>query len=214
MGVIEDLAIIHAAATVYQSNLCDRRVLFIPNDRIAPLEVIFKAENFMHLCGVTYPITRAEEFLRIASHGILQPELLEYKYDRNTDLKLRVLNTLMRIDVKASLFSLYPSLPGATNADCVTVNLNAVLGFVEQGALHIPDTVLNLERRWENPHMIIAVAKTEPLSNTYSILSKQPKGRKLTKDKIHRILASLNQYEGDGDITPIVEKFRTQATML
>lgn len=214
MSVATDMTIVYAAGKAYRENLCDRKILFIPNDRTAPLEVTFKAENFMHLCGMQYPVAHRRDFLDMAVNQAIDARFIHYTYNNQTEQKLKVLGILMWIDVKASLFSLNPSLPGNTKADCVAVNQNAVLGFTEFDRMKVPDTALNLERRWENPHMIIAVAKTEPLSSVYSILSKQPKGRKLTKDKIHRILASLNQYEGDGDITPIVEKFHAQITML
>ena len=210
MGVAEDLDIVYAAAKVYKEELCGRRVLFIPNDRTTPFEVFFGADNFMHLCGMKYPVTSKRDFLDIAVNESIDATRLEYTYDHCTDLKISVLGLLVRLDSKASMFERHPSLPGETKADCVAINMNAVMGFIEHRTRMVPDTALNLERRWTNAHKVLAIVKTERNSSTYTRVTKRPAGRKASRDKTDRILASLNRYVGDGDILPVKTAFLSE----
>lgn len=207
MGVTEDIGIIRYAAETYSKRLCGRKVLFIPNDRTRPLEVTFLAENFMHLCGVSYPVNRKRDFLTIAEQGRIDSRKLEYTYDRMTDAKLSVLGILMHIDAKASMFVTHPALPGNTKADCVAVNDNAILGFVEHRRRLVPGTALRLDRQWEDPHMILAIAKTEPDEDDYTIICKEPKGRKKTSERMRRIVSSLKQYDGLSDTSWLMDYF-------
>lgn len=205
---------IYAAAELYKRNLCGRRVLFVPGDRAAPLEVCFGADNFMHLCGVDYPVTSKARFLEYACERHLNHELLSFRYDRKSEDKLMVLATVSCIDSKAVLFSLHPSLPGSTRADCVAVNRNAVIGFKELGSRRVPQTAFNLERRWENAHSILAVAKTEPGASAYTIVSKEPRRRDADADRLNRILSALRRYEGDGDLSAVVGHFSAMLAAL
>lgn len=200
---------IYTAAELYRRNLCDRRVLFIPGDRAAPLEVCFGADNFMHLCGVDYPVTSKRRFFAYACERRLNHELLSFRYDRKSEDKLMILATVSCIDSKAMLFSRHPSLPGNTQADCVAVNRNAVIGFKELGEKRVPETALNLERQWENAHSILAIVKTEPHESSYTIISKEPRKRNLDAGRISRILTSMRHYDGDGDLSPAVAHFES-----
>lgn len=113
----------------------------------------------------------------------------------------------MYLDSKASIVSMNPSLPGETKADCVAVNANAVMGFIRNQRHHFPDTVLNLERRWENPRMVIAAVKTERGSIEYTRITKKPKGLNPDQARIRTIIASLERYSGDGDVSAVLKQF-------
>ena len=45
---------IHACTPVYLERLLGRHALFVPGDGSVSMEALYKADNFMNLCGVHY----------------------------------------------------------------------------------------------------------------------------------------------------------------
>lgn len=201
------LSRIQGAEAIYRANLSDRRVLFVTNDSLPPLEVSFRDRNFMHLCGVDYPIGTPSLFLDLACARKLDADLIVPRYEEKTPAKLEVLQSLMYVDSQANMIVENPDLPGRTKADCIAIKNDAVMGFVESGALHVPNTVLKISRRWTGPRMVVAVVKTERRSETYSKVTKKPKGLHPDQTRIRHILTALEKYGGTGDVNPVIDYF-------
>ncbi|MBT1164631.1 PBECR4 domain-containing protein [Bifidobacterium felsineum] len=202
---------IHECAIAYQAHLLDRRTLFIPSDGSIPFECVFLSDNFQHLCGVNYAtdITKPVFFDRAVKDRI-KPELLIPVHGQRTIMKLNSLPILCRIDTKANAAVRDPVDHQGTYADLFCSNMEACIGFVKTGGVYRPKTALahNPSRSEPGYVNILAIVKTEPDGLVYSLVSKEPKRRNITGEKVRRILASLNRYDGGCDVMPAVEHFR------
>lgn len=97
----DSIRAIHACAPVYLERLLGRHVLFVPGDGSAPMETLYRADNFMHLCGVHYENVSPKDFWEMALRSRLTPDGL-LPNNRGVTAKRLVLSTLVRIDAKAS----------------------------------------------------------------------------------------------------------------
>ena len=109
----DSIRAIHACAPVYLERLLGRHVLFVPGDGSAPMETLYRADNFMHLCGVHYENVSPKDFWEMALRSRLTPDGL-LPNNRGVTAKRLVLSTLVRIDAKAIMMVESPVLPGRT----------------------------------------------------------------------------------------------------
>lgn len=61
-------------APVYLKRLLGRHVLFVPGDGSVSMETLYKADNFMHLCGVHYENVSSKDFWETALKSYLTPD--------------------------------------------------------------------------------------------------------------------------------------------
>ena len=65
---------IHACTPVYLERLLGRHALFVPGDGSVSMEALYKAANFMNLCGVHYENISPKDFWEMALKSYLTPE--------------------------------------------------------------------------------------------------------------------------------------------
>ena len=61
-------------APVYLKRLLGRHVLFVPGDGSVSMETLYKADNFMHLCGVHYENVSSKVFWETSLKSYLTPD--------------------------------------------------------------------------------------------------------------------------------------------
>lgn len=200
---------INIGATAYHDRLLHRRVLFIPSNGLPPIECAFNAENFMHLCGVSYTgnITK-ETFFRKAMQATLVPSRLQPTRGKLTIFKLKVLRELCFVDCNATAAVIDPVSHQGTFADLFCANARSTMGFKRlANGLYVPKTALDFYPPKEEPgyRNIIAIVKTEPDSIEYTIVSKEPKTKNKTTAKHDAIIRSLMKYHDRNAIEPILD---------
>lgn len=195
----ESIRAAHACAPVYAERLLARRVLFVPSDGSAPLETVYQASNFMHLCGVSYNNISALTFWNLAiSHRL--PVAGLHANNRGVVAKREVLSTLVRIDEKATIMISNPELPGRTQADAVCASLPYAVGYRDSKSGMHPCTSLKLpDARMAGSRNIVMVLKTRPEEAVYSVISKKPARADSKKydSKVANIRRSLRACEGE-----------------
>ena len=70
----DSIRAIHVCAPVYLERLLGRHVLFVPGDGSVSMETLYKADNFMHLCGAHYENVSSKDFWEMASKSYLTPD--------------------------------------------------------------------------------------------------------------------------------------------
>lgn len=65
---------IHACTPVYLERLLGRHALFVPGDGSVSMEALYKADNFMNLCGVHYENISPKDFWEMALKSYLTPD--------------------------------------------------------------------------------------------------------------------------------------------
>lgn len=201
-------AIIQRCAGMYERNLANRRVLFIPSDGSAPFDCFFGPENFMHLCKVDYGDMPRRMFYRLAVDRRLDPKRLDSPNERDMWLKLEVLPTLCFIDSKASVAVRTPIADRRTRADLFCSGVNACMGFaLERNGSYRPKTALKYNPPRDEPGYVnlIAAVKTEPHATMFTIVSKQPKQKAKTKTKHDLIVRALRSYPHPEAVTGLLD---------
>jgi hypothetical protein len=70
----DSIRAIHACTPVYLERLLGRHVLFVPGDGSVSMEALYKADNFMHLCGAHYENVSSKDFWEMALKSYLTPD--------------------------------------------------------------------------------------------------------------------------------------------
>lgn len=195
----DSIRAIHACAPVYLERLLGRHVLFVPGDGSAPMETLYRADNFMHLCGVHYENVSPKDFWEMALKSHLTPNGL-LPNNKGVTAKRLVLSTLVRIDAKATMMVESPVLPGRTKTDAICANLPYAVGYARRSSELFPNTALDLgDGRLNGSRPVLMVFKTERDSLDYSIVSKAIKEKDPVKrnQKLARVRGSLKQYRGE-----------------
>lgn len=198
---------IQECAAVYRSNLLDRHVLFIPADGSEPFDCMFRAENFMHLCKVSYGNHSKTMFFETAADGGLDPGLLRAINERQTNAKLSQLPVLCRIDAKANAAVRDPVDHQGTFADLFCSNSMACIGFKLLGDTYVPKTALEHNPARDEPGYVnlLAAVKTKPGVREFTIVSKEPKSRDKTERKHSLIIRSLLSYPQRSLVEPLLD---------
>ncbi|MGE4714473.1 PBECR4 domain-containing protein [Bifidobacterium breve] len=72
----DSIRAIHACTPVYLERLLGRHALFVPGDGSVSMETLYKADNFMHLCGAHYENISPKDFWEMALKSYLTPDEL------------------------------------------------------------------------------------------------------------------------------------------
>lgn len=107
----QSIDIITKCAKQYKQYLEGNQVAFVyhdENNHANYTAVRFHSHNFLHFTGVT-PIStlNANSFYRAALNNRLSKNSFNFKNNHTTELKLKVLNTIMNIDTKARMIGNY-----------------------------------------------------------------------------------------------------------
>ena len=145
----EALSIVFSCAPLYKENLVDRSLLFITTDKhknVHCLEVTFDIGNFLHMTGfkLRKPGINARHFFNLCYDKRLTEADFEFSTDGTTEMKMRVLPSLMKKNLSAKMLGDYNMSQPKLYTDKIAGSLSACMGFVRDGGegRFVPNTVL------------------------------------------------------------------------
>lgn len=99
-----------ACAPLYKENLVDKSLLFITTDKhksVHCLEVTFDISNFLHMTGfkLRKPSINARHFFNLCYDKRLTEADFEFSADGTTEMKMRVLPSLMKKNLSAKCWA-------------------------------------------------------------------------------------------------------------
>lgn len=115
----EALSIVFACAPLYKENLVDKSLLFITTDKhksVHCLEVTFDISNFLHMTGfkLRKPGINARHFFNLCYDKRLTEADFEFSTDGTTEMKMRVLPSLMKKNLSAKMLGDYKPAQAVT----------------------------------------------------------------------------------------------------
>lgn len=174
----EMLSILSKCQKEFDENLKNKKVMFIfenKNRTIDKQEVFFPKSCFYHLTGIKVCDKNGQEvncysFYELLSKKRLREDSL-FRKDNTTDLKLQVLNQLMRIDRTANMIGEFCGNNIFLQTEKVAGTVNACMGFVKgnEADIYIPNTVLKTDMReiTTDRKNIIAISKKDYTERLY-----------------------------------------------
>ena len=146
--------IIINCAKMYDKNLNEHNLLFIVTDKTGNLstyEMIFLPNNFMHMCGVKFREGKkldAFTFYNRCLNHRLSPDDFELAEDGTTEMKLRVLPSLLTTNLSANMLGDYIGNKPMLFTDKLAGGSRGCIGFVNRiKNFYVPNTVLNVDIR-------------------------------------------------------------------
>lgn len=188
MNKLEAINIISKCAKKYRNRLEGKQVVFVyrdENNHSEYTEVRFRSYNFLHFTGVS-PRSgiKANDFYRYALNNRLSERDFSLKNNHTTELKLKVLDTIMDIDTRARMIGSYTGPHLELYTEKVTGTTTACLGLIEKGGCYIPNSVLSEDIRSivpKPPGKIYAIFKKNINSTMYTQLTYKSKNIEITK---------------------------------
>lgn len=145
----EARSIVFSCAPLYKENLVDKSLLFITTDKhksVHCLEVTFDISNFLHMTGfkLCKPGINARHFFNLCYDKRLTEADFEFSADGSTEMKMRVLPSLMKKNLSAKMLGDYNMSQPKLYTDKIAGSLSACMGFVRDGGegRFVPNTVL------------------------------------------------------------------------
>ena len=173
------LTVLFNSATAYKRELAGNSLLFICMDKgksTFPIEVDFHASSFLHRTGVKLQDKEmtAADFYDACVNRRLNPDAFDFANDGTTELKLRVLPTLICKNLSANMLGDYNSPRPKLYTEKIAGNVNACMGFVRDGKTKrfAPNTVLytDIRQNTKNTCRIIATYRKPKAAEHYSEL--------------------------------------------
>ena len=134
---------------MYKKNLVDKSLLFITTDKhksVHCLEVTFDISNFLHMTGfkLRKPSINARHFFNLCYDKRLTEADFEFSADGTTEMKMRVLPSLMKKNLSAKMLGDYNMSQPKLYTDKIAGSLSACMGFVRDSGegRFVPNTVL------------------------------------------------------------------------
>ncbi|MGN0246101.1 MAG: PBECR4 domain-containing protein [Lachnospiraceae bacterium] len=188
MNKTEAVKIISKCAKLYKNNLDGNQVVFVyhdENNHSKYTEVKFRSYNFLHFTGVTLRNgLNANDFYRFALNNRLSERDFSFKNNHTTELKLKVLETIMSIDTKARMIGNYMGPHMDLYTEKVTGTTTACLGLIEKENFYIPNSVLSEDIRSivpKPPGKIFVIFKKNINSTLYNQLTFKSPHLKITE---------------------------------
>jgi hypothetical protein len=188
MKKTEAISIIIKCAKTYKNYLDGKQVVFVyrdENNRSDYTEVRFRSYNFLHFTGVSLRKgLNANDFYRYALNNRLSEKDFSFKSNHTTELKLKVLDTIMNIDTSARMIGNYIGPHLDLYTEKVTGTTTACLGLIEKGDYCIPNSVISEDIRSivpKPPGKIYAIFKKSIKSTLYTQLTYKSKNLTITK---------------------------------
>ena len=145
----EALGIVFSCAPLYKKNLVDQSLLFVTTDKhkeVHCLEVTFDTSNFLHMTGfkLRKPGINARHFFNLCYDKRLTESDFDFASDGTTEMKMRVLPSLMKKNLSAKMLGDYNLYQPKLYTDKLAGSLSACMGFVRDGGngRFVPNTVL------------------------------------------------------------------------
>lgn len=197
MNKSEAISIISKCAKLYKKYLDGNQLVFVFRDESnhsGYTEVKFRSYNFLHFTGVNLRKgLNANDFYRFALNNRLSERDFSFKNNHTTELKLKVLDTIMCIDTRARMIGNYIGPHLELYTEKVTSTTTACLGLIEKGDCYIPNSVLSEDIRSivpKPPGKIFAIFK-KPINGTlYTQLTYKSQNTKITKKCLPITLAN------------------------
>lgn len=182
------IKIISKCAKSYKKYLDGNQVVFVyldENNHSSYAEVKFRSYNFLHFTGVNLRKgLNANDFYRFALNNRLSECDFSFKDNHTTELKLKVLDTIMCIDTRARMIGNYIGPHQELYTEKVTGTTTACLGLIEKGDCYIPNSVLCEDIRSiipKPPGKIFAIFKKKINSTFYTQLTYKSQNIEITK---------------------------------
>ncbi|MBD5457212.1 MAG: hypothetical protein HDR27_01405 [Lachnospiraceae bacterium] len=178
---------IYRCALLYDKNLCNQQVLFVyhdANNHSSYAEVKFRAHNFLHFTGVLPVKLSANEFYRHALNHKLGIKDFTLGNNKNVELKLQVLPSIMLIDHIARMIGEYTGPHIELYTKKVTGTTSACLGLIQKDNYFIPNSVLKEDIRTivpKPPGKIFAIFKKKIHDTRYTQLTYKSKNLYITQ---------------------------------
>ncbi len=179
--------IITKCAKQYHQRLEGRQVAFVyrdANNHSDYTSVRFQSHNFLHFTGVSLSTgINANNFYRAALNNRLSENDFSFKNNHTTELKLKVLDVIMNIDVKARMIGNYIGPHLELYTEKVTGTTTACLGLIQNNDYYIPNSVLSEYIRSivpKPPGKIYAIFKKPINSHLYTELTYKSPTIKIT----------------------------------
>lgn len=169
--------ILKKCAKLYKERLLNKNVMFITmkaGKEIQAFEVRFLKENFLHLTGVEInkeEISSKAFFDRCINNKISINDF-EFRKDNTTDMKLKILQTLVTIDMTANILGDFDYTKMFLQTKKMAANISACMGFQYYQNIHayIPNTALKEDIRniTINRARIVTILKKDVKQKLYS----------------------------------------------
>lgn len=179
--------IITKCAKQYHHRLEGCQVAFVyrdANNHSDYTSVRFQSHNFLHFTGVSLSTgINANNFYRAALNNRLSENDFSFKSNHTTELKLKVLDVIMNIDVKARMIGNYSGPHLELYTEKVTGTTTACLGLIQNNDYYIPNSVLSEDIRSivpKPPGKIYAIFKKSTNSHFYTELTYKSPTIKIT----------------------------------
>lgn len=179
--------IITKCAKQYHQHLEGCQVAFVyrdANNHSDYTSVRFQSHNFLHFTGVSLRSgMNANNFYRAALNNRLSENDFSFKSNHTTELKLKVLDVIMNIDVKARMIGNYTGPHLELYTEKVTGTTTACLGLIQNNDYYIPNSVLSEDIRSivpKPPGKIYAIFKKPTNSHLYTKLTYKSPTIKIT----------------------------------
>ena len=194
----EAISIISNCADTYKKYLDGKQVAFVyrnENNHSNYTEVKFRSHNFLHFTGVKLRNgLTANDFYRYALNHRLSENDFSFKDTYTTELKLKVLATIMNIDTRARMIGNYIGPHIELYTEKVTGTTTACLGLIEKDNYYIPNSVLSEDIRSitpKPPGKIFAIFKKPIKSPLYTQLTYKSKNITITKKCLPKNMLAL-----------------------
>ena len=161
----------------YKENLVDRSLLFITTDKhknVHCLEVTFDIGNFLHMTGFKLRKSgiNARHFFNLCYDKRLTEADFDFSADGTTEMKMRVLPSLMKKNLSAKMLGDYNMSQPKLYTDKIAGSLSACMGFVRDGGegRFVPNTVLegDIRTKVKAADRIIATYRKSRSEEQYS----------------------------------------------
>lgn len=162
---------------VFKENLVDRSLLFITTDKhknVHCLEVTFDIGNFLHMTGFKLRKSgiNARHFFNLCYDKRLTEADFDFSADGTTEMKMRVLPSLMKKNLSAKMLGDYNMSQPKLYTDKIAGSLSACMGFVRDGGegRFVPNTVLegDIRTKVKAADRIIATYRKSRSEEQYS----------------------------------------------
>lgn len=149
----EALRIILKCCKLYHSNLENKNVMFIVQDKrkdIHYLEMLFLTSNFLHLTGINITnkkIKSSTDFYNLCLKN--QITVSDFKFNSNgtTSMKLQILPQIIQIQKICKMTGDYNNTKLYLSTQKLVGNVNICMGFIKKGNYYIPNTALKEDIR-------------------------------------------------------------------
>jgi len=176
----EVINIIVKCAKLYEKNLAGKSILFLylENNVLNYVEIIFQKSNFQHLTGVEINNKKEpKSFYNKCLKRVISEEEISLKKDGTSELKLLVLEQLMNIDKNARMLGNYNNSNLYLYTEKVLGTTSATLGIKRVNKYYIANTALKGDVRnvASNINKIICIMSKAVEQKLYDVVTYKAK---------------------------------------